>query len=88
MIRKGYTRCYYDNCVYFQQFDDSLVHLLLYVDDMLITTKDKFLIRRLKSKLSNEFEMKDLGVAKKILGMEIHRDKKANKLYLSQRRYL
>uniref|UniRef100_A0A2N9IT68 CCHC-type domain-containing protein n=1 Tax=Fagus sylvatica TaxID=28930 RepID=A0A2N9IT68_FAGSY len=31
--------------------------------------------KRLKSLLHKEFEMKDLGAAKKILGMEIHRDR-------------
>ena len=62
--------------------------MLLYVDDVLITSKDKSLIDKLKSQLSDEFEMKDLGAAKKILGMEIHRDQKAGKLYLSQRKYL
>uniref|UniRef100_A0A2N9HW24 Integrase catalytic domain-containing protein n=1 Tax=Fagus sylvatica TaxID=28930 RepID=A0A2N9HW24_FAGSY len=42
----------------------------------------------LKSLLHKEFEMKDLGAAKKILGMEIHRDKKARKLWLSQKNYI
>jgi hypothetical protein len=32
--------------------------------------------------------MKDLGVAKKNLGMEIHKDRKAKKLYLSQKKYI
>ena len=32
--------------------------------------------------------MKDLGPAKKILGMEILRDRKASKLYLSQKGYI
>ena len=41
------------------------------------------MISRLKSHLSNEFEIKDVGAAKKMLGMEIHRDRKVNKLYLS-----
>jgi len=41
---------------------------------MLFASNDKSLISKLKSQLNNEFEMKDLGVAKKILGMEIHRD--------------
>lgn len=74
--------------MYFQQFGDSFIYLLLYVDDMLIAFKDKSLIVKLKSQLSNEFEMKDLGAAKRILGMEIQRDRKAGKLYLSQRKYL
>jgi len=55
---------------------------------MLIASTDKSLIKKLKSQVSDEFEMKDLGTAKKILGMEIQRDGKANKLYLSQRNYL
>ena len=55
---------------------------------MLIASKDKSLISDLKSQLSEEFEIKDLGAAKKILGMEIQRDRKAGKLYLSQGHYL
>jgi len=51
--------------------------LLLYVDDLLIDFKEKSSINELKSQLSNEFEIKDLGTAKKIRSMEIHRDLKA-----------
>nr|GMD05963.1 polyol transporter 5-like [Ipomoea batatas] len=35
------------------------------------------------SQLSNVFKMKDLGATKKIVGMEIHMDRQAGKLYLS-----
>lgn len=45
------------------------MYLLIYVDDMLIVSKNMSEIIRLKTQLSGEFEMKDLGVAKKILGM-------------------
>ncbi|KAL6321549.1 hypothetical protein AAG906_021744 [Vitis piasezkii] len=38
--------------------------------------------------LHGEFEMKDLGAMKKILGMEIHRDRKVWKLYLSWKKYI
>uniref|UniRef100_A0A3Q7EAK5 Reverse transcriptase Ty1/copia-type domain-containing protein n=1 Tax=Solanum lycopersicum TaxID=4081 RepID=A0A3Q7EAK5_SOLLC len=38
--------------------------------------------------LSAEFEMKDLGAARKILGMEIIRDRERRKLFLSQRSYI
>eukprot|EP00253_Pinus_taeda_P006983 PITA_06983 len=43
---------------------------------MLIASKSMEEINRLKAQLSRTFDMKDLGVAKRILGMEIHRDKK------------
>ena len=38
--------------------------------------------------LSKTFNMKDLGSAKRILGMEILQDRKAGKLWLSQERYI
>ena len=41
-----------------------------------------------KKLLSSEFDMKDLGVAKKILGMEITRDRKYGLLFLSQHNYI
>ena len=75
MIGQGYTHSWYDNCVYFRQFSSGLfVYLLLYVTNMLIASKDKSLISKLKSQLSREFEMKYLGATKKILDMEIKRD--------------
>jgi hypothetical protein len=51
---------------------------LLYVDDTLIAAKSKKEITILKSQLSSKFEMKDLGAAKKILGMKITKDIKSS----------
>jgi hypothetical protein len=84
MIQIGYTRCEYDCCVYVRILEDgSYIFLLLYVDDMLIAAKSMCEVKRLKSLLHKEFEMKDLGAAKKILGMEIRRDRETRKLWLS-----
>uniref|UniRef100_A0A3Q7EZJ0 Reverse transcriptase Ty1/copia-type domain-containing protein n=1 Tax=Solanum lycopersicum TaxID=4081 RepID=A0A3Q7EZJ0_SOLLC len=68
--------------------DDSFIYLVLYVDDMLIAAKKKYDIQKLKGLLSAEFEMKDLGAARKSLGMEIIRDRERRKLFLSQRSYI
>ena len=68
--------------------DGSYIFLLLYVDDMLIAAKSMCKVNRLKSLLHKEFEMKDLGATKKILGMEIHKDKEARKLWLSHKNYI
>ena len=38
--------------------------------------------------MSGEFETKDLGAAKKILRMKIHRDRVTGRLYLSQKKYV
>jgi hypothetical protein len=86
MIGHGYARNSYDSCVYYRQLnDDSFDYLLLYVDDMFIAAKSMLEIKRLKSLLGDELEMKDLGAAKKILGMKIHRNRKVGKLCLSQK---
>ena len=64
------------------------IYLLLYVDDMLISSKSRSTIDKLKKDLSSEFEMKDLGEAKKMLGMEIERDRMSDKVSLTQKGYL
>jgi hypothetical protein len=51
---------------------------------MLIARSNMQDINVLKKKLANSFVMKDLGAAKKILGMRITRDTKNRKLTLSQ----
>ncbi|KAL6329285.1 hypothetical protein AAG906_015489 [Vitis piasezkii] len=85
MIKIGYKRCKYDCCAYVKSLDDnsSFVFLLLYVDDMLIAAKSMVEVNKLKSLSSKEFGMKDLGAAKKILGMEIHKDRALGRLWLS-----
>ena len=84
MVSCGYTRCEFDCCVYSRKLDDgSFTYLTLCVDNMLIAAKSKSHLSELKNMLSNEFEMKDLGATKKILGMEIYRDRKAGKLWLT-----
>jgi ATP-binding cassette subfamily B (MDR/TAP) protein 1 len=75
--------------VFIQRFPvDDYIILLLYVDDILIVGKNVSRIARVKKELSKKFAMKDLGPAKCILGMRIERDRKSNKLYLSQERYI
>jgi len=46
----------------------------MYVDDMLITSKNSEEMKKLKTQLNKKFERKDLDEVKKILGMEIIRD--------------
>ena len=55
---------------------------------MLIGTKNKCEIERLKKQLASKFEMKDLGDAQRILEIEICRDKKNESVWLNQKSYL
>lgn len=89
MVRQGYLRSEYDPCIYWKGKEiEDIVYLLLYVDDMLIASKEMWRIKELKVQLSNEFEMKDLGAARRFLGMDIIRDRSKSMLVLSQNEYL
>ena len=55
---------------------------------MLIASKNISSIDKLKLQLSSEFEMKDMGEAKKILCMKIERDRMKGKVSLTQKAYL
>ena len=89
MVEQNYRRSEYDPCVYMKGTSiEDVVYLLLYVDDMLIAAKEMRTVRRLKDQLSQEFEMKDLGAARRILGMDIYRDRSKGTLVLSQNDYL
>jgi len=87
MPTHGFSRTAFDSCVYHKKMSsNSMIYLLLYVDDMLIATNNITEINILKKLFSKEFDMMDLGVAKKILGMEISREDGV--VNLSQKRYI
>ncbi|GJV04765.1 retrotransposon protein, putative, ty1-copia subclass [Tanacetum coccineum] len=89
MISNGFSRSSYDSCVYFKEFAPGMyIYLLLYVDDMLIACKSKSEIEYTKGLLRKEFDMKELGPARKILGMEIVRDRGSRTLKVSQSGYV
>ncbi|KAL2631883.1 hypothetical protein R1flu_016569 [Riccia fluitans] len=90
MKSQGFTRSVEDPCVYLKRVSYEifgLIILVLYVDDMLIAAKDKSEVEKVKAQLSAKFSMKDLGPAKRILGMEIHEDVKDGRLWLVQEKY-
>ena len=63
----------------------SIIYVLVYVDDLIIGGNDSVLISRFKDHLHRCFHMKDLGVLKYFLGIEVARANEG--IYLSQRKY-
>lgn len=89
MVTYGFVRNQHDTCVYFKQYaEGKFVYLLLYVDDILLICKDKRIIRETKEMLKQEFEIRDLGDAKKILGIEIKRNRDKGLIKLQQTAYI
>jgi hypothetical protein len=77
-----------DNCIYAKFRNGKFIFLILYVDDILLTSSDVSLLLETKRFLSSNFDMKDLGEASFVLGIEIHRDIRKEVLGLSQKSYL
>ena len=74
--------------MYYKHGSSHLLVITLYVDDMLFFGNSKDVICDLKSKLSTQFDKKDLGVEKYILEMEIKRKRANRKLWLGQSKYV
>lgn len=85
----GFTRSHADHSLFFMKVEDGvLIIVAIYVDDKLIISRCREAIERLKLRLSKEYELKDLGEARWILGIEIIRDRDKGTIQLSQRRYI
>ena len=88
MCEHGYKKTTSNHCVFVKRFaNNDFIILLLYVGDMLIVGKDISMINRLKKQLSDSFAMKDMRVAKKILGIRIMSDRQEKKVWLSQEHF-
>lgn len=61
-------------------------YLLVYVDDILIASKDMENVQNVKTVLGSIFDIRDLGEAKYFLGMEITRDRARGTIKLSQKK--
>jgi hypothetical protein len=80
----GFTKSKVDSNLYFKVMNDEPVILLLHVDDLFLTRKEK-LITDCKKKLAGEFEMKDLGLMHYFLGLEVWQS--PEKIFLNQGKY-
>ena len=72
MLANGFKINECDKCVYIKKVMNHEVIVCLYIDDMLIMSKEIDDINATKRMLSSKFDMKDLGVADLILGVRSH----------------
>ena len=77
-----------DECLYLKICGSQFIILLLYVDDILLASSDLGMLHETKAFLPKHFEMKDMGDASYVLGIEITRDRPSGTLGLSQKAYI
>ena len=80
LLDLGFTQTVADYSLFVYKKDDIFIAALVYVDDILLTGNSNEFISHVKSVLHSTFTIKDLGLAKYYLGLEIH--KTAEGLYL------
>jgi hypothetical protein len=62
-----------DSCIYVKFKGKDFTILVVYIDDILLASSDKNILYETKSFLFSNFDVKDMGDASYVLGIEIHR---------------
>ncbi|KAL2242415.1 UNVERIFIED_CONTAM: Retrovirus-related Pol polyprotein from transposon RE1 [Sesamum indicum] len=86
LVQFGFIQSLNDYCLFVKGSGDSLVIVLVYVDDLLITGPSEELITEVKQFLDDVFSIKDLGYAKYFLGLEIARSPAGT--WVTQHKYI
>ncbi len=87
----GFIQNQADNCVYVliaKETRKNMMFLIVYVDDILIIGEREREMKEIKNILKEKFEIKDLGKANFILGIEIKIDREKEIIKLSQKDYI
>jgi len=83
----GLKNDFHEPCLFTWREKGELAFIVLYVDDLLIASNNQIILNKIKTKLNERFQMKDLGEPDVFLGMKIVRDKKNRVTKISQTEY-
>eukprot|EP00253_Pinus_taeda_P011981 PITA_11981 len=81
----GFQRSKNDPTLYYKQEGIDILIISLYVDDLLYMGSSFKMNDKFKVAMMNEFEMKDLGIMKYFLGMEVYQSK--DEIFICQTKY-
>jgi len=82
---ENFSRSQADHSLYVKQTGEYLSIVIIYVDDLIILASNLSILKWLKSRLENEFEMSDLGELHYCLGVESERDCANHTITMSQK---
>jgi hypothetical protein len=72
----GWQRSTADSNLYYTWRRSTIIIMVIYIDDLLITSSDTALIKSVQKELQSKYRMKDLGTVKRYLGVEFAFSKK------------
>ena len=82
----GMQKSKIDHSIFYRNSSSSIILLVVYVDDIVITGSDSKGISSLKSFLHSQFHTKDLRMLRYLLGIKVMQSK--HRIFLSQRKYV
>ncbi|KAL2237379.1 UNVERIFIED_CONTAM: Retrovirus-related Pol polyprotein from transposon RE1 [Sesamum indicum] len=86
LLAYGFLQSPNDHCLFSKSVGSDKIFLLVYVDDVLISSSADHLIQPVKNYLHGLFTIKDLGQAHYFLGLEIARS--SNGISVTQQKYI
>lgn len=88
LAKMRFTKSAVDPSLYYMRKGEHYLYLLVYVDDILLTSNSNAMISAVKGLLSAEFEMTELGEPACFLGVQISRNITLGTLSLNQKKYI
>ncbi|XP_019438966.1 PREDICTED: uncharacterized protein LOC109344666 [Lupinus angustifolius] len=86
LVTHGFKACQLDTSLFLHYSSSSIIYVLVYVDDLIITCTNAALIQRFITQLHTVFALKDLGSLHYFLGLQITMT--TTGLTLSQENYI
>jgi hypothetical protein len=86
ILDTDFSRCHFEPNFYTKKVGNHLIILVLYVDDLILTSSDSKLLTHVKSSLKKTFEMNELNYLHYFLGLQVLQTKKG--IFLSQSKYV
>jgi len=86
LLENRFEKCEGEPTLYIKGNDGKLLIVVLYIDDVIFTGNDDYLIENFKTVMKEEFEMTNMGLLRYFLGIEVEQNK--NRIFISQTKYV
>ena len=88
LTTRGYQQLNTDHCTYVHTTGHNFMILAVHVDDMTILAPNRQIIDAAKQEISSKFSCKDLSLMRRIIGLEVYRNRGSKTIHLSQGPYI
>jgi hypothetical protein len=88
LLQYGFQRTIHDPCVYVYNNDNKIILLVIYVDDIIITTKNQLEIDQLLEYLLTKFQKMTINKIKTFIGVQFINSNNNNKLTFSMNNHI